>query len=221
MSESLEYTGIVTLLEPQLKQFKSEMQTLNSSLENLNKINQNLSIFNKNFAKYMQGLLLYSKTVKFPEAPNESTVELLMRPKTPPRPESPEISISESGEFFQTEPEIAKTPTLFKSPSVRPSNSQADTLTRNNSRIKAEASGIHSTTLANRRKKHIFNPRKMIDTLPSKYRIQPHKSIIESILKDLFHEPEGFYIHDIMRATGGVLSKKRYARESSLLNFSA
>ncbi|OMJ09233.1 hypothetical protein AYI70_g11039 [Smittium culicis] len=73
------------------------------------------------------------------------------------------------------------------------------------------------------KRKQVINIKRYIDILPSKYRSQPHRTIIESILKELSAYPEGKQIHELMRDIGGIvgfgggLSKSKWTEYLNVL----
>ncbi|PVU99573.1 hypothetical protein BB559_000589 [Furculomyces boomerangus] len=193
----------VECIIPELLQLKNKLSQMNSMLPQLDKIQTSLSTFNRNFAFYMQGLMLYSQTVEFPEAPNDATMNILMRPKTPP-PSSPNIESEQTLEF-DSDIGLETTEPVYQNEPVQEQKPKTIIKSRSNSNI------------GNNRRKTALNVKKYIDVLPSRYRSMPHKSILETILKELNTNPEGIYLHELMRDVGGGLSKSKWTEYMNVL----
>ncbi|KAJ2878919.1 DASH complex subunit dam1 [Coemansia asiatica] len=60
-----------------------------------------------------------------------------------------------------------------------------------------------------KRRKPVFQTRKITDLLPSRFKDQPHKGMIEQILKELNLNRDGMYAHEIVRDVGGGLNRSK------------
>ncbi|OLY78078.1 hypothetical protein AYI68_g7883 [Smittium mucronatum] len=71
------------------------------------------------------------------------------------------------------------------------------------------------------KRKQVLNIKRYTDILPNKYRSQPHRGIVEAILKELSLFPEGKQQHELMRdiggLVGGVLSKSKWSEYLTML----
>ncbi|KAJ2541538.1 DASH complex subunit dam1 [Coemansia sp. RSA 1878] len=59
-----------------------------------------------------------------------------------------------------------------------------------------------------KRRKPVFQTRKITDLLAARFRDQPHKNTIEQILKELNMNRDGMYVHEIVRDVGNLTRSK-------------
>ncbi|KAJ2714941.1 DASH complex subunit dam1 [Coemansia spiralis] len=171
--------------EDNLFELQRNFSALATNLRELDGINRSLLTFNKNFAVFLQGLRLNSECVEFPEAPNAQTYALAERPVTPPTPQP-----------FPDTGDVAMSPghaTGREAPAPKQEQQRK--------RVVIKAGG--------RRRKPVFQTRRITDLLPSRFRDQPHKSTIEQILKELNLNRDGMYVHEIIRDVGNGLTRSR------------
>ncbi|KAJ1956047.1 hypothetical protein GGI12_005412, partial [Dipsacomyces acuminosporus] len=60
-----------------------------------------------------------------------------------------------------------------------------------------------------KRRKPAFQTRRITDLLASRFKEQPHKGIIEQILKELHINRDGMYVHEVVRDVGGGLTRSK------------
>ncbi|KAJ2503115.1 DASH complex subunit dam1 [Coemansia sp. RSA 1972] len=182
--------------EDNLFELQRGFSSLAKNLRELDGINDSLLSFNKNFAVFLQGLSLNSERLEFPEAPNASSYALAERPMTPPSPEpSPPIAepvYNSSGQFHEEQDASSAIP-RSRAPAGKVSGQQKKKVV-----IKA---GM-------KRRKPVFQTRKITDLLAARFRDQPHKNTIEQILKELNMNRDGMYVHEIVRDVGNLTRSK-------------
>ncbi|KAJ2356731.1 DASH complex subunit dam1 [Coemansia erecta] len=185
--------------EDNLFELQRSFSALAKNLRELDSINSSLLSFNKNFAVFLQGLSLNSERLEFPEAPNASSYALAERPVTPPSPEPlPEIDepAFDNNMYEQFEQEAGSAiPRSRTAPGKGTAQQQQQ---KKKVVIKA---GI-------KRRKPVFQTRKITDLLAARFRDQPHKNAIEQILKELNLNRDGMYVHEIVRDVGNLTRSK-------------
>ncbi|PVU85687.1 hypothetical protein BB560_006947 [Smittium megazygosporum] len=123
-----------------------------------------------------------------------------MRPKTPVLPE-PEENTEFSVEEFQENQNFFGSEE--NTPELQSEKSDSEDLPI----PKISKQPSKESNRKNIRQRAVFSVWKYIEILPGKYRSQPHKSILETIIKDLNNDADGLSLQDIMRATGSMYSK--------------
>ncbi|KAJ2723209.1 DASH complex subunit dam1 [Coemansia sp. Benny D115] len=171
--------------EDNLFDMQRNFTTLTQNLRQLSSINQSLLTFNRSFALYLQGLSLNSECLEFPEAPNEDTYALAQRPVTPPTP--PPVPVDDRRMSIDVVPEDPK-PRMVEKPQKK--------------RVVIKTQGV-------KRRKPVFQTRRITDLLPARFRDQPHKGLIEMVLKELNMNREGMYVHEIVRDVGTGLTRNK------------
>ncbi|KAJ2162958.1 DASH complex subunit dam1 [Coemansia sp. RSA 552] len=184
-------------IEDGLFELQRNVSALAKNLRELDSINDSLLTFNKNFAGFLQGLNLNGEQLVFPEAPNADSYALARRPVTPPTPEpvptaeSPSTSYHDSGEYDKT-----------AIPHTRAKGALQPPLQQQQKKRVVIKAGV-------RRRKPVFQTRKVMDLLPARFKDHPHKNTIEQILKELNLNREGMYVHDIVRDVGFGLTRSK------------
>ncbi|KAJ1879103.1 DASH complex subunit dam1 [Coemansia sp. RSA 1722] len=174
-----------------LFELQRNFSSLSTNLQHLNSINESLLAFNKNFSVFLQGLSLNSECLEFPEAPNADTYTLAERPPTPPTPEvAPQVPSSAMSvdSFQEAEQHVSGV-------------SKGGAAERGKKRV------VIKTGM--KRRKPVFQTRRITDLLPSRFKDQPHKGVIELILKELNLNRDGMYAHEIVRDVGGGLNRNK------------
>ncbi|KAJ1720738.1 DASH complex subunit dam1 [Coemansia erecta] len=168
---------------------------LSKNLHQLNSINENLLTFNRNFAVFLQGLNLNSECMAFPEAPNVDTYTLVERPVTPPPEPMPELDRAMSVDNMHPVEAQPSAPA-----NIARSSGSNDKVKK---RVVIKA-GV-------KRRKPVFQTRRITDMLPSRFKDQPHKGVIEQILKELNLNRDGMYAHEIVKDVGNGLTRNKCA----------
>ncbi|KAJ1840390.1 DASH complex subunit dam1 [Coemansia sp. RSA 2708] len=186
--------------EDNLFELQRNFSSLTKNLRELDSINGSLLSFNKNFSVFLQGLSLNSERLEFPEAPNASTYALAERPVTPPSPEplppiEPEPA-SFDGNLYEQYSGSSAIPQARGFVGREPDRQQQ----QQKKRVVIKAGG--------KRRKPAFHTRKITDLLPARFKDQPHKNIIEQILKELNLNRDGMYVHEITRDVGNLTRGK-------------
>ncbi|KAJ2556564.1 DASH complex subunit dam1 [Coemansia sp. RSA 1933] len=184
--------------EDNLFELQRNFTSLTKNLHELDSINESLLTFNKNFAVFLQGLRLNSECFEFPEAPNPDSYKLMRRPVTPPPQLPPPAPQTVSFEH-----------TDYKSDDM---NEQVSAISRPKTAMDKQQSKkrvVIKAAAGSKRRKPVFQTRKITDLLPSRFQGHPHKDIIERMLKELHMNREGMYVHEILRDVGGGLSRNK------------
>ncbi|KAJ1998403.1 DASH complex subunit dam1 [Coemansia thaxteri] len=195
--------------EDNLFELQRNFSALATNLRELDSINNSLLSFNRNFSVFLQGLRLNSECLEFPEAPNADSYALAQRQLTPPPAvDAPCNDMDQMGhgdshmmgiDDYQASEE-------HRSAGLRQHHgaqqTQAPALQKK--RVVIKAGGV-------KRRKPAFQPRRIMDLLPSRFKDQPHKSVIEQILKELNMSRDGMYAHEIVRDVGGGLTRNKCA----------
>ncbi|KAJ2752650.1 DASH complex subunit dam1 [Coemansia aciculifera] len=181
--------------EENLYELQRNFSGLATNLRELDNINNSLLTFNRNFSVFLQGLRLNSECLEFPEAPNADSYALAQRPVTPP-PFEPTQDTSEDMNvdddlYLQSEEQM-------RARSAIPRKVE----TTQKKRVVIKTGGV-------KRRKVVFQTRRITDLLPSRFKDQPHKGVIEQILKELSMNREGLYAHEILRDVGGGLTRNK------------
>ncbi|KAJ2861447.1 hypothetical protein GGI22_002454, partial [Coemansia erecta] len=149
--------------EDNLFELQRNFTSLSKNLHELDSINDSLLTFNKNFAVFLQGLRLNSECFEFPEAPNADSYKLLRRPATPPPalppPPPPQIPSVKDHDM-----EMDEQMSAILRPSVDKRQSKK--------RVVINAAG-------SKRRKPVFQTRRVTDLLAPRFQGHPHKAIIE------------------------------------------
>ncbi|KAJ2831103.1 DASH complex subunit dam1 [Coemansia furcata] len=180
--------------EENLFELQRNFSGLATNLRELDSINNSLLTFNRNFSVFLQGLRLNSECLEFPEAPNADSYALAQRPVTPPlfepAPDTGEEMNVDDDLYLQSEEQMRARSAVPRKP---------DTVKK---RVVIKTGGV-------KRRKAVFQTRRITDLLPSRFKDQPHKGAIELILKELSMNREGLYAHEILRDVGGGLTRSR------------
>ncbi|KAJ2849962.1 DASH complex subunit dam1 [Coemansia brasiliensis] len=199
--------------EDNLFELQRNFSALAKNLRELDSINGSLLSFNKNFATFLQGLSLNSERLEFPEAPNADTYALAERPVTPPPPELPplENEPEAGGNVREEAAHLPKATSAIPRAHVASGKDGAAQQQKKKVVIKM---GV-------RRRKPVFQTRKITDLLASRFKEQPHKNIIEQILKELNLNRDGMYVHEITRDVGNLTRSKCLDYLNALVNTEA
>ncbi|KAJ2078395.1 DASH complex subunit dam1 [Coemansia sp. RSA 988] len=187
--------------EDNLFELQRNISGLSKNLRELDSINGSLLMFNKNFSTFLQGLRLSSECLILPEAPNADTYALAERPVTPRSPE-PLPPINNDSETFGSDIYAQQ------KPSTAIPNLQTAAGKRGTSQQQQQKKRVVIKTGVKRRKP-VFQTRRIIDTLPARFKDQPHKNIIEQILKELNLNRDGMYVHEILRDIGNGMTRSK------------
>ncbi|KAJ2896270.1 DASH complex subunit dam1 [Coemansia aciculifera] len=200
--------------EENLFELQRNFSGLATNLRELDSINNSLLTFNKNFSVFLQGLRLNSECLEFPEAPNADSYALAQRPITPPPFTSAgneaiddadmmmSVDNDNSLEVYLQSEELMRT---RSSAAAAPSSRKGDTAGVQKKRVVIKSSAGGGV----KRRKAVFQTRRITDLLPSRFKDQPHKGVIEQILKELNLNREGLYAHEILRDVGGGLTRNK------------
>ncbi|KAJ1895959.1 DASH complex subunit dam1, partial [Coemansia sp. IMI 209127] len=180
--------------EDNLFELQRNFTSLAKNLHELDSINDSLLTFNKNFAVFLQGLRLNSECFEFPEAPNADSYKLMRRPATPPLPALPPPTSLQTPSAKDYDVEMDELKSAISRPSVDKQQSKK--------RVVIKAAG-------SKRRKPVFQTRRITDLLAPRFQGHPHKAIIERVLKELHINQEGMYVHEILRDVGGGLSRNK------------
>ncbi|KAJ2451704.1 DASH complex subunit dam1 [Coemansia sp. RSA 2336] len=183
--------------EDNLFELQRNFSALAKNLHELDSINGSLLSFNRNFATFLQGLSLNSERLRFPEAPNADTYALAERPVTPPPPEIPSPEIKPADDI-QEPAQLPKTTSAI--PRAHAASGKGSAVQQQKKKVVIKA--------GTRRRKQVFQTRKITDLLASRFREQPHKNHIEQILKELNLNRDGMYVHEITRDVGNMTRSK-------------
>ncbi|KAK9764649.1 DASH complex subunit dam1 [Basidiobolus ranarum] len=176
-----ERTSIFDLLENPIGELLTSFQTLQTNFEQMREINDSLTDFNLAFGGFVQGLQLNAVCINFPEAPNEESFKLpeyeaqLANLESIVAPSEPEVA------EVPTEPVIAMDVDVSEKPVSR--NQEKPT-----ARVMVK-------------KAPVFPLKRILDSLPDRYREQNHRKNIEAILKLLRKSSDGVYLQDIIKFT--------------------
>ncbi|KAJ2742558.1 DASH complex subunit dam1 [Coemansia sp. BCRC 34301] len=192
--------------EDNLFELQRNFSGLATNLRELDNINNSLLTFNKNFSVFLQGLRLNSECLEFPEAPNADSYALAQRPVTPPPPFTPADSDMMNVDsdlsldvYLQSEEQMRA-----RAMAAAPRKTDAMAGSQKKRVVIKAAGGV-------KRRKPAFATRRITDLLPSRFKDQPHKAVIEQILKELNMNRDGLYAHEILRDVGGGLTRNKCA----------
>ncbi|PIA14234.1 hypothetical protein COEREDRAFT_82901 [Coemansia reversa NRRL 1564] len=185
--------------EDNLFELQRNTSKLSKNLRELDNINGSLLTFNKNFSTFLQGLRLNSECLVLPEAPNADSYALAERPVTPPSPEP--LPVNKSASFDSD---------IYEQQTQEPSSGIPN--------LRADGKGVRSQQQQKKRvviktgvkrRKPVFQTRRITDLLPARFKNQPHKNIIEQILKELNLNRDGMYVHEILRDIGNGMTRSK------------
>ncbi|KAJ2799533.1 DASH complex subunit dam1 [Coemansia guatemalensis] len=190
--------------EDNLFELQRNISGLSKNLRELDSINGSLLTFNKNFATFLQGLRLNSECLVLPEAPNADSYALAERPVTPPSLKSPSPANNHSAQFGSDIYEQQELPSAIP-------NSQAATGKRGPSQQQQQQQQKKRVVIKTgvKRRKPVFQTRRITDLLPARFKDQPHKNTIEQILKELNLNRDGMYVHEILRDIGNGMTRSK------------
>ncbi|KAJ1985893.1 DASH complex subunit dam1 [Coemansia umbellata] len=195
--------------EDNLFELQRNFTSLANNLRELDSINKSLLTFNNNFATFLQGLSLNSECFDFPEAPNADSYELAQRPATPPQ------MVSATGTVAGNQCDEGLDMMNLDEHSQRNAQDQLSAIAR--PRIAAAGGKQQSQQgkkrvvikTESKRRKPVFQTRRITDLLASRFQEQPHKGMIERILKELHMNRDGMYVHEIVKDVGGGLTRNK------------
>ncbi|KAJ1914198.1 DASH complex subunit dam1 [Tieghemiomyces parasiticus] len=177
-----------------------QMGELQRNMQALQDLNQHFVRFNVSFGSFLLGIKANTQVVDFSEAPISDSYDLASdarlsamssRSPTPPPPPPP----SQSGP-----PSSAGPVSKLRAPSVGRATK--------NLPAKSKASGQRKMTVAAALKVIFSN-------IPKKFHEQPHKGHVDTIVKIMFKQKDGVYLHDVIREAS--LSRTRATEYLNLL----
>ncbi|ORX92674.1 hypothetical protein K493DRAFT_316446 [Basidiobolus meristosporus CBS 931.73] len=147
----------------------------------MREINDSLTEFNLSFGGFLQGLQLNAVCVEFPEAPNEESFRLPEYEAEVAKVDTAPVSSEALAVEEATEPTVPMDVDASEKPLAKKQE-------------KAAPKPVVKKVAA-------FPLKKILDSLPDRYREQNHRKNIEAILKLLRKSPDGVYLQDIMKFT--------------------
>ncbi|RKP33212.1 hypothetical protein BJ085DRAFT_40699 [Dimargaris cristalligena] len=170
-------------IEGPLEDMAVKMSDLQDNMRTLQALNEQFVQFNVSFGTFLQGIKANTRIVDFPEAPLPESYDLA-HPAPVEAPPSPIASPTPLPE----EPEPALLESRLRPPSVTQTG-----------RPPASKSRASSQRTKPDRKPASISIKKIMDSLPSRFHDQPHKGHIDMIVKGLFKNKDGLYLHDVIR----------------------
>ncbi|KAJ2617127.1 DASH complex subunit dam1 [Coemansia sp. RSA 1365] len=183
--------------EDNLFELQRNISRLSKNLRELDNINGSLLTFNKNFSTFLQGLRLNSECLVLPEAPNADSYALAERPVTPPSPEPLPNNTSFDTDMYEQQSQEP----LSGIPNLRSEGKGVRSQQQQKKRVVIKT-GV-------KRRKPVFQTRRITDLLPARFKDQPHKNTIEQILKELNLNRDGMYVHEILRDIGNGMTRSK------------
>ncbi|KAJ2556497.1 DASH complex subunit dam1 [Coemansia sp. RSA 1694] len=198
--------------EDNLFELQRNFSGLATNLRELDSINNSLSTFNKNFSVFLQGLRLNSECLEFSEAPNADSYALAQRPVTPPAPSfGPASTNDDDADMMMNVDNGSSLDVYLQSEEQMRARSAALPRKGDTAAVGSQKKRVVIKMGGVKRRKAVFQTRRITDLLPSRFKDQPHKGVIEQILKELNMNREGLYAHEILRDVGGGLTRNKCA----------